>query len=246
MTNEQYVKLHPHLIDFAELSLLGWTRTQVNKIAPPDVVVDTGYHVSHFWLRSRFDGLTPPPTPRPAPAQEVDLLAAIFAVNRSAKRYRDAAQSLYSHGKAGQSGWGRYRHSRHAGSFTLSSVAKRKKESLYRLKDRGIRAAFHLGRIECQGKHGNVALWRGEGYCLHSCWIDQSKQHLVVPSDPEHIRVEAKPKTTKEVRLMDAQYTLELLAEPVVSTEGLIELAAPSFVRSKPMRSIIDEPLWGI
>jgi tellurite resistance protein len=29
------------------------------------------------------------------PAKQVDLLAAIFAVNRSAKRYRDAAETHY-------------------------------------------------------------------------------------------------------------------------------------------------------
>ena len=85
-------------------------------------------------------------------------------------------------------------------------------------------------------------MWRGEGYCFHSCWIDQSKQHLIVPSDSEYIRVEAKPKTTRDVRLMDAEYTLDLLAGPVVSSDGLAELESPSFVRSRSLDD--DEPLW--
>ena len=46
------------------------------------------------------------------------------------------------------------------------------------------------------------------------------------------------------MRLMDAEYTLGLLAGSLVSTDGLAELAAPAFVWSRPMSKYIDEPLW--
>jgi len=69
-----------------------------------------------------------PAQKRSKPAQQVDLLAAIFSVNRSAKRFRDAAQSCYDSDMRGLAG-------RH----------RQRKEQLYRIKDAGIMAAVPTG-----------------------------------------------------------------------------------------------------
>jgi len=81
----------------------------------------------------------------------VDLLAAIVSVNRSAKRYRDAAQKCYALKKHGFARQGRVT-----------------KEELYALKDRGIAEAFRLGRITPVLRKGGLIEYRGEGYCFHS------------------------------------------------------------------------------
>lgn len=111
------------------------------------------------------------------PAVAIALLAAIFAVNRSAKRYRDSAASCYS-----------------SGSHGLAKAAKERKHRLYDLKDRGIAKAHRLKGIQFVGRNGALALYRGEGYCFHSrlvppdaaCEPDQGQ---------EAVFVEARPKT---------------------------------------------------
>lgn len=123
----------------------------------------------------------------------VDLLKAIFTVNRSAKRYRDAASAHYSHRK-------------HA----FARAAKETKEALYELKDDGIATAYRLGRIAYVGLAGGLAVYRGEGYCFHSTLIPEGVELTEVDaSDP--IFVESKARTKDEPRLKDAVFTLEKL-----------------------------------
>jgi hypothetical protein len=80
-----------------------------------------------------------------------DLLAAIFTVNRAAKRQRDLAQKYYL-----------------AGQHGLAGASKEKKEKHYCLKDSGIAAAYQTRRLACVNKHANLYLYRGEGYSFHS------------------------------------------------------------------------------
>ncbi len=93
----------------------------------------------------------PTRTGKTIPPVEIDLLKAIFVANKAAKRYRDSAQSNYRQGQHGFAG-----------------RARRKKEHLYRLKDRGVVEAYRQGRLSFVGYNGNIGLFRGEGYCLHS------------------------------------------------------------------------------
>lgn len=130
-------------------------------------------------------------------AKSVDLLAAIFGVNRSAKRYRDAAQRNYQSGTHGFAG-----------------NCKERKESLYKLKDRGIVEAYRSGRLKAEGTHGVLTVYRGEGYCFHSLLRPVG---LTLPAlDFEAnsagcLYVEQKPKTAREPRLKDSIATLEAL-----------------------------------
>jgi len=70
--------------------------------------------------------------------QVVDLLAAIFTVNRAAKRCRDAAQSLYQKSARGPRRW-RSSPNLHG----LAQARREQKETLYELKDCGIAVAFN-------------------------------------------------------------------------------------------------------
>ena len=132
----------------------------------------------------------------PVSTKTVDLLAAIYAVNRSAKRYREQARTCYSKRKHG-----------------FASQAKEQKELLYRLKDNGIATAYLEGRIHSVGllAEGMVE-YRGEGYCFHSTLLPQAVD-LAKQEGSEPLRVEAKPCETKEPSLKDAIYTLQQLPQ---------------------------------
>ncbi len=128
------------------------------------------------------------------PATAVDLLQAIFTVNRTAKRYRDKAAAHYGarqHGFAGAS--------------------KERKQALYALKDRGIVAAHRAGLIAAVGTHGPLTYYEGGGYRFHSLLRPEGAE-LAVLSD-ETVQVEAKPKGKREARLVDAELTLSALPE---------------------------------
>jgi len=147
---------------------------------------------------------------RPAPVgKSIDLLAAIWTVTRSAKRYRDAAQAAYqakAHGFAG--------------------VHRRKKEHLYALKDRGIAQAYLDGRIVPVAMVGPLTVYRGEGYCYHSLLQPASwepKEEQIAEGDP--LRVEAKPKTSGEPLLRDAMATLAAL--PLPDGNDFVEMSFP-------------------
>lgn len=127
-------------------------------------------------------------------ACSVDLLLATFTVNRTAKRYRDKAQTHYQsrqHGFAGDS--------------------RKRKEALYKLKDRGIVAAVRLGMITATGTHGPLTYYEGGGFRFHSLLCPEGAELQVLGDDT--ILVEAKPKGKRECRLADAQCTLEALPD---------------------------------
>jgi hypothetical protein len=163
----------------------------------------------HFGLWRESD-LVPVAKRTEKPPRAIDLLAAVFCVNRSAKRYRDAAGDCYESGTHG-----------------LAKAAKQRKERLYGLKDRGIAEAFRQGSIQFVGRNGTLALYRGEGYCFHSRLLPpgQSEEHDDADAP---IFVEAKPKGSKEARLKDAVFTLEPLPTP----DGFTVLSLPKYSRT--------------
>lgn len=179
------------------------------------------------WKYGRFglwreSDLVPVAKRNSKPPATIDLLAAVFGVNRSAKRYRNAASGCYSSGTHG-----------------LAKAAKLRKESLYDLKDRGIAEGYRRGRIQFVGRNGTLALYRGDGYCFHSRLLPpgSSAEHDegVVP-----VFVEAKPRSSKEARLKDAICTLESLPEPV----GFTVLTAPRLVRVQSDRNWDEGDRW--
>jgi hypothetical protein len=124
---------------------------------------------------------------------EPDLLSAIFAVNRAAKRQRDAAQSHYLHGQHG-----------------FARLAREKKEYYYRLKDQGIKEAHRLGLLAPVRIHGQLAFYLGQGYSFHSALKPKGIELPTVENDAP-ITVDSKPQGSKEPRLCDAIALIEAI-----------------------------------
>jgi hypothetical protein len=126
------------------------------------------------------------------PPKAIDLLAALWAINRRAKRCRDGA-------------------SRHFKSHThaFAAALKREKGKLYWLKGQALHYLLAEGQLEIVGHHrfpdGNWAeVLRGSGYTFHRPCADQAA------STAEEINeIEAKPRGSKEPRLKDALHTVE-------------------------------------
>jgi hypothetical protein len=123
----------------------------------------------------------------------VDILAAIFTINRTAKRYRDAASTCYK-----------------KEYHNFARMWKDKKNELYHLKNTGIAYAISNGLITFHSEHGGLILYTGNGYFFHSNLMPEGYT-LSQNQDDENIFIEAKNKTKKEARLKDAIYTLQML-----------------------------------
>jgi hypothetical protein len=158
----------------------------------------------NVYRRSDFTDAMPH---RVRPPEQIDLLRAIFVVNKSAKRFRDAASAQYNHRQHG-----------------LAKTAKRTKLRLYDLKDRGIAAGYKAGRLEFVGKAHGMALYRGEGYCFHSTLIPVGVE-MPAGGEQEFLFVESAPRSKNESRLKDAEFTLEALGDDY---DGFQRLPPPS------------------
>lgn len=166
----------------------------------------------------REDQVEPLRATRLRPAEPLRLtkenvLASIFAVNRSAKRYRDGASKAYA---------------KHAHS--AAQKCKAKKESLYELKDRGIAFAFSQGWIAAEGVHGGLVAYRGSNYCFHST-LFPDQVTLPTSEGTQLIFVEAKPRGSKDLRLCDAEATLLQLPAP----SGFDRLESPAYSERRRM-----------
>lgn len=126
-----------------------------------------------------------------SPPVAIDVLAATFAINKSAKRYRDAASTYFQRGMHG-----------------LAHHASEVKKLYYKLKDIGVVKAYTDRRLQYCGRHGRLALYRGEGYVFHSTLAPVEEPALVADDDQGALFVCAKPKGSAEARLIDARFTL--------------------------------------
>ena len=131
-------------------------------------------------------------TPARIFAKTADNVAlATQIVNRSAKRYRDAATCCYS--------WG---------AFSLATVGRLHKESLYRLKDVGVRWLIDAGRLTCAARHGQMYLWGDGRFSFHSA-VRPAVEPAVREAAP--VWVEARMPEKTGMRLKDAVALLECL-----------------------------------
>jgi len=152
-----------------------------------------------------------PLRPKPA-AKEIDLLLAIWTINRAAKRMRDLAKNYYLKGVYG-----------------LATKRKEQKDHFYDLKDRGIVAAYRQGIIQfveiVEYENGTaLAVYQGGGYYFHSFLVpsqilaslfsddaDSVAASSVVRYEEGELLIEAKPKSKNEGRRIDAIATLQKL-----------------------------------
>jgi hypothetical protein len=133
-----------------------------------------------------------PPMARAESATPENVARACWTVNRSAKRFRDAAQSTYRSRAHG-----------------LASTNKQRKDNLYLLKDRAIAWLATRGHLEFKRTHGGLSLFEGLGYSFHSRLLPPGRSPSDAESEP--IKIEAKPKTSAEMRLIDADALIRTL-----------------------------------
>lgn len=156
-----------------------------------------------------------PPVELPTTGENV--LAACWTVNRTAKRYRDAASSCYG-----------------AGAYQFATANRRKKEAMYALKDRALAWLIANEIVSPIGLHGILTVWQGSGYTFHSLMGPTNAQPI--PDTEESLFVEAKPKTTRELRLRDACHLIDGL--------DAVELADDIVRRSFPTRERAWREEW--
>lgn len=157
----------------------------------------------------------------PTPGKNLGLeriLEAIFAINRAAKRRRDAASSNY---EKGNHGFARYQSD--------------EKDSLYTKKEKGILIAISLGLLKFNGLHGNMAVWNGGGYSFHSSLAPKG---TTFNEEQDYHISEAHPKRTNELRLVDAKATIDALTAPTAEELNLITVEIPRF--KKPLKSFLN------
>lgn len=138
----------------------------------------------------------------------VDFLCAIFTVNRAAKRFRDAATKLYE-----------------SSFHSLSQANSKRKKRLYALKDAAIREAYRRGLLQPMAIHGGLVLYQGSGFCFHSSQVPvEFQDKLPNEADGEVFFRESVPKSSAEVKLKDAEFTLSAC---VSSNDGFATLEVP-------------------
>lgn len=209
-----------------ELKKDGWSRGDIAQLGEPDLVRRVGWADRFHWRRDRVAECKPRQRRTTKPPALVDLLQAISAVNRAAKRRRDTASINYRKGRHG-----------------AVAKAKEEKENLYALKDKGIAVAYLAGRLRYEGRHASLAIYRGGDYCFHSTLLPATETDLDVSDDGGRIFIESKPKTSREGRLCDAVFTLTQLPE---SSENDFEiLDAPSYPkRQRPRVELSGKRRW--
>jgi hypothetical protein len=128
------------------------------------------------------------------PALEIPIIAAVWVVNRCAKRCRDAAQCAYNEG-------------RHNGATGAATFSKRKSD-MYSLKSRALHFLVAAGKLTVVGYHRFGDNWAevlsGEGYTFHR----PCPPPVESVSVKELQDIEAKPRGASEPRLKDALHTL--------------------------------------
>jgi hypothetical protein len=140
----------------------------------------------------REDQVEPKRRVTPMPPKGIDILAAVWVINRRAKRCRELASSHYkSH------------------THDFAATAKEEKLELYRLKGQALHYLFAEGRLAIVGYHrfrgDNWAeVLAGGGYDFHRPCPAQ-----VANTSKAIDQIEAKPRGSKEPRLKDARYTVE-------------------------------------
>lgn len=152
------------------------------------------------------------------PVTAENILRCIFAVNRSAKRYRDGAKNSYykkAHGMAGQ--------------------CRLQKDQLYTLKDLGIAYAFRQGWLAAE-QHGELVLYSGMGYSFHS---KLRPKELVISESSVIISNEAKPRGNNEPRIKDATATLNRLPD---YRNQFLEIETNWYTNQSPQGRIDNDP----
>lgn len=154
--------------------------------------------------------------PAALPATPENVLLAVWSVNRAAKRRRDAASACYS-----------------ADAHGLARHHRVSKERYYGLKDSGIAWLAQRGQLTAVHRHGRLVVWEGGGFRFHSTIAPAD--HASLPNKGDDLfKAEAKPRTSREMRLVDAEALLSALEADM---SAFARLQAPRFAR-RPCRDV--------
>lgn len=129
------------------------------------------------------------------------LLQAVFTVNRSAKRHRDAAKRYYS-----------------SRCYTFASMSRYRKERMYQLKDAGVVHASRMGLVRPVLAIGLMTEYRSDRYCFHS-YLRPIDMPAGIHHADDTLYVKSKRASTGEMRVCDAVATLEQLGD---DTDGFV------------------------
>lgn len=153
------------------------------------------------WAVFRHDQVEPKCKVAQRPATRIDILAAVWVINRRAKRCGKLATTYYG-----------------AGQHGLAANAKAQKKELYDVKGRALHYLLAEGKLTVSGYHrfpaGNWAeVLCGGAYIFHRPCPEQPEDAGTRIED-----IEAKPRGLNEPRLKDARLTLRdyLAGKPVV------------------------------
>lgn len=124
-----------------------------------------------------------------------DLLAAIYAVARSAQRHHE-----------------HFRRQLDEGQSDRAKESKRHKERLRSLQYRGIAAAAVTGRLAPVEIEGSLCIYRGEGYKFFANFVPQGCELAVRPIDDPKAICE-RPAGSQEVGTADVIAMLDRLPE---------------------------------
>jgi hypothetical protein len=144
------------------------------------------------WLVYRDDQVEPKRVIRRLEPKRVPLLAAVWTINRTAKRFRDAATRHY-----------------HGGRHGFAGDASQRKEMLYARKGQALHHLMADGTLQHAGYHrfpGNkwAEVLTGAGFTFHRpCETPKQKSGKALST------IEAKPRGAREPRLCDAIFTLD-------------------------------------
>lgn len=205
-----------------DLLARGWTEGAIKRFLPPPEVEERhrfrgGYYVVYLYDPQAVEQAERDPVVQKYLAkvrarrerrlarvpEHIPLIDAIREASRAAHRWRDAAQTQYraeNHGLAGH--------------------AKREKERLYSLKERGIAAAFKQGLLRYAGVSpqgmGVYEYDKGGKSCFHSCIHPAGTERRPVDGHPEILEVKAKHQS---YTMADTEFTLSELPEPGLEFE---------------------------
>jgi hypothetical protein len=176
----------------------------------------SGYSYYHStWPVYREDQVEPKKERNRTPPKRIDVLVALWVVNRAAKRYRDAASKHYGNARAAKHSFDRER----AGAlFGLANISATKKRCYYRLKSQATAYLVAEGHLTVVGYHrfGNnwAEVLQADVYTVHRPCPPQPGDAGARQIDD----IEAKPRGAKEPRLKYAIHTLKkyLKGKPVV------------------------------
>lgn len=123
----------------------------------------------------------------------------------------------------------------HADMHGFAGHHRETKERYYNLKDRGIAWLAERGHFTAVYRHGGLVVWTGLGFSLHSTLMPRGG--ALETRGEVTVFQEAKPRSAREMRLIDAEALLDQLG---VRLSEFDRCTTPSFKRRASVTRRMD------